>query len=356
LQPAFSDPVPDVRAAAAAVLAELLRRKGQSSAPAELVGFMADPSPTVRASTVQAIALLGGNVPQQVVAGLDDESPAVRGAVAHALKSFGRIDAAIPRLLALLERDEALREPYLRALEAARPSSAVVPALAEALKSGSRLARLHAAILLGRVGPDAKTAVPGLIALLKEPAEPEVMRQTIGTSFMLENTAGVGDPSCAAMIALRKIDTTVPVIAALAEELSSDISLRRIVAARVLGEIGPPAALAIPALVSDIARQLGTKEWDSELYVPETIALGRIAPGTPQTAEAVAILSRALDCPDHRSAHAAEALASFGKEGAITLDKLRALRNRSSDDPYARDAAQRAITAIEPAQSRPKEE
>jgi HEAT repeat protein len=352
LAAALTDRAPDVRAAAAVVLAQLSRRNGPSSPPAAVLALMNDPSPEVRASAVQAIASFGGDVPPQVVAGLKDESVAVRAATAHALRAFRGTDPAIPLLLAMLE-DEVLRQPCQRALESARPTAAVVPALIAALKSRDRLARLHASILLGRIGPGAKAAVPALVATLKEPIDPDATRETLHTTFMVENAAGLGDPACAAMIALPRIGAGEPAVTALADVLSSGVPARRAVAARALDQLGPSAAAAVPALSADVAKQLDAKEWDTDLYVSETVALGRIAPGSPRASDAVAVLTRALDCDDHRSAHAADALANFGKDAAPAAAKLRALRDRSSQDPYARHSAERALAAIEGDGSRP---
>ena len=60
-----------------------------------------------------------------------------------------------------------------------------------------------------------------------------------------------------------------------------------------LGEIGPPAVAAIPALIS--AYNNGWSLFQGAIPV----ALGRIAPNSPAAPDAVAVLIRALDEKDH---------------------------------------------------------
>lgn len=102
-----------------------------------------------------------------LVAALKDKDEFVRR---MAVRSLGQIgadpDVAIPALKGLLKDDdkgviEAVGETF------AKLGKAAVPALADMLKNSDPLVKKTSALALGKIGPDAKDAVPALIAAFK---------------------------------------------------------------------------------------------------------------------------------------------------------------------------------------------
>jgi HEAT repeat protein len=349
LVPLLSDRDPDVRAAAATGLGT--RPIPARAAPQQLAALL-DGSNAVRR---QAARMIYGapdvTLPPELVAALKDESAEVRSAAARALVRFGPdLDPEIPALITMMERDETnVRKACALALEAAWPTPALVPTLIGFLKSRDRDVRFHAAQLLGRIGPDARAAIPVLIAVLKEP---------LGASYP--------DPARGAARALGQMGPRREAIAALVEVISPEKvernlsawqklgpllaarkgladskppalqvravgaeSLRIMAAMHGLGDIGPPAVAAVPALISAYNKALGTHHTMTQVAIP--MALGRIAPNSAAAPNAVAVLIRALDSKDPSvRLGAVEALGHFGTAAAAAIPKLRALQEEYS--------------------------
>ena len=181
----------EVRAAAAASLSvlasEIVRRPDRT--PAEqgwtkrrldvatraLTRGLSDPEPVVRASAVRGFGELGKSgkvaLPPELFAALNDETSAVRQATFEVLGAVQLTPAAVPTLI-------------------------------EALGSRDREDRFHAAWLLGRLGPEAKSAVPALLAILKQPFD----LQEGKTTRLVDRTR---DPACTAARALGQIGARV---------------------------------------------------------------------------------------------------------------------------------------------------
>jgi HEAT repeat protein len=81
------------------------------------------------------------------------------------------LDVTVTSLIADLKRQDPSEQfKTVRTLGWFGPAAApAVPELIEALGSTSRLVRREATIALGKIGPDAKAAVPGLTAITDEP-------------------------------------------------------------------------------------------------------------------------------------------------------------------------------------------
>jgi HEAT repeat protein len=306
-------------------------------------------------------------LPPELAAALRDSSAAVRAAAARALQSFGsHVDREIPTLFAMMQRDEAdVREACAQALQAAWPSAAVVPTLLGFLKSPNRIVRCHSAQLLGRIGPEASSAIPVLISLLKEPPAPD---------------PGYPDPAVPAARALGRMQPTPETIAALVEVMgpekferyaaadrglfefvgppSRDVddhavhahaeSWRIKAAINGLADIGPPAVAAVPALFAVYSQTLEGHFLIAQKAIPEAIA--RIAASTEAAPGAVAVLIRTLDSDDDFFRQgAAEALVHFGKDATPAIPKLRALQQRRT---FIAGVAAKSLAAID-AQSEP---
>jgi HEAT repeat protein len=111
--------------------------------------------------------------PPALVAALQDPSADVRAQAVRSLENYPLdLDSAIPALLSMLEKDDAeVRSIAADVLRKAWPTAVVVPNLAAALKSGDANVRAPAVLLLGRIGPDASSAVPALLEILIETLE-----------------------------------------------------------------------------------------------------------------------------------------------------------------------------------------
>jgi HEAT repeat protein len=360
----LADPVEMVRVSAVSALGTMARQPGQSSdmpalarpamfggggparkaapqPPAELTEALENGSIKWSRATAQKYYGYADEDPApELVAALKDSSVRVRIAVAAALQNYPlNLDATIPTLLSMLESDEhKVGEVCQSTLRAAWPTPAAVPALVAALASDRAEVRALGAFLLGRIGPEASSAVPALLATLKEPLDPATPR--IALAGMQQ------DPPCSAARALGEISSGDDVIAALTETLKSDLAYRHGAAADGLARIGPRAAVAAPALLAAYTKWLDSKD-PLDTGRAMTIALGRLAPKTATEAGAVAGLVRALDSKDGRiRQRAAESLAKFGTGAAAAVPKLRDLTEKSHSEPL-RKAARAAIAAIE---------
>ncbi len=329
LAPASEDKDVEVRVAAVASLSglasEIVRRPDRTPAEQDwtkrrlevatgaLTRAISDPEPAVRVSAVLGFGELakGGKValPPEVVAALKDDSKSVRQAT-------------------------------FEALGAVRLTTPAVPTLIEALGSRDREDRFHAAWLLQRLGPEAKSAVPALLAILKQSFDLEESK----TTRPVDRT---GDPACTAARALGQIGASEEVIASLAVMLSSDVPERVSCAALGLGDLGPRAVAAVPQLIAAYDRVLRSKSHViGQMSISD--AIGRIAPKSPSASDAIAILVRALDSGDEWVRRGAiQALGNFGKDAAAVLPKLRTLERDPAKD--VRIAASAAIVAIEAA-------
>jgi HEAT repeat protein len=110
-----------------------------------------------------------------------------------------------------------------------------------------------------------------------------------------------------------------------------------------LGEIGPPAVAAVPALIAAYNQALAHQHTLAQFAIPS--ALGRIAPNSPVAPDAVAALVRALDSKNQSIRNGAvEALGQFGKDAAAAIPKLRALQD--DPDTFMRSVAARSLAAL----------
>jgi HEAT repeat protein len=257
----LADRDPGVRSAAATGLGMAARSQLKGPLTPEQVSALKDKSNTVRrraAKTIRGTSDI--TLPRELVAALNDESSDVRTAAARALVDFGPdLDPQIVCLFAVMERDETnVRKACAEALEAGWPKPSLVPTLMPFLTSGEREVRFHAAQLLGRIGPEASAAIPGLIALLKEPLGAIYPDPARGAARAL----GLMEPRPEAIAAL--VDVIAP------EKVERNLSanqapgkstgdgragivresFRILSAMQGLGDIGPPAGAAIPALIA----------------------------------------------------------------------------------------------------------
>jgi HEAT repeat protein len=172
-----------------------------------LFSLLQDTDGNIRLRAVTALGELGGEVRRVL--------PALHAAL---------------REVALNDGDDGVRAEAVRALLRAGPEPATqVGALVDSLDSGVDVVRFHTAIALGDLGPAGRPAVPGLIRAALWDEDPAVRVE--------------------AAMALWKIDRKGPlVIPALVGALDDSNELICWIAAEYLGQMGPAAREAVPAL------------------------------------------------------------------------------------------------------------
>jgi hypothetical protein len=198
------DALPDP-AERAALLSALGRAGAQAQSAVAAVhayikaAVLTDPTEAVRSAGLNALTVLGPRARTEVpalVAALNDELPDVRAEAARTLGGLGP-DAhdAIPALIPFTEYDP---DPRVRVEAAAalwridHHPGKVVPTCVAALASADEVVRWVAADCLGEIGPDARAAVPALLAAYSLPARAGLVR--VAVRLALERI----DPAAAA--------------------------------------------------------------------------------------------------------------------------------------------------------------
>lgn len=175
--------------------AELLGKVGAESSAVEaaLVAALEDPDPYVRGVAVVAIPAAG--VPAEAaVPALTEFLRGARDPVALRALSEYRAAAqpALPLLLDILgdqSLDTEIRWNAARTIGKIGPAAvSAVPALVACLKDEAATVREHSAEALGDLGPPAGDGVPGLVAVLDDPA-PRVRRDAV------RSLGQIGDPA-----------------------------------------------------------------------------------------------------------------------------------------------------------------
>jgi HEAT repeat protein len=325
---ASDDEDAEVRASAAECLGKTVSSKSSSPYPSGAEVKMSE----------QRVDIAG----RTLLKSLSDKNPLVRASAARSYGAIGtKSSVSLPAdLIAALLRDKSIsvRQATMKALHEVRLTPDAVARLVEALQSADREIRFNAAEILGRLGADATSAIPTLLATLKEPFDVEEQKKNrVGAWY--------GDPACAAAKAVAQIAASEEVIVGLTEMLSSEIAERVSSAAEGLGNMGPRAAGAVPRLIAAYEKvQKSDKHVIGQIRIPE--ALGMIAPNTASAPDAVLTLVNALDSGDKWvRLGGAKALGRFGADAAIAVPKLRQL----GQDPveYVRDAASASLAIIE---------
>jgi len=381
---AINDPEPMLRAVAAQSLARL-GPEAKAAVPGLLALHLQDPVPSVRAVAHQAIEAIGHTV-DSLVASLESESPLVRLVSVSTLARMGPTMKAAPPLITCLTKDpdpgvragaalalgkmgpdarpahaalvHALKDPEPRvrgnaalALGLIQPNEpAVAPALAALLRDDHAETADSAGTALGNLGPAAESAVQPLIDLLRGD-HPGARRRAIGvlarigpaaksaTSALMQNLQD-RDPVFRAEAARALVSAgpqpTAPVgclIQALRQREDELDPHVRAWACLSLAQVGPPAADAVPALVSALVDDAGP------VRNAAALALGQIGPA------AIPALVQALDHLDPRvRSGAALSLGGTGTAGRRAMPSLHGAL--SDEDPRVRLAAAEALARI----------
>lgn len=221
-----------------------------------LAEALADPDEFVGGTAADHLGGIGPEAKPAVPAlirALDDKRFVIRGSAANALGKIGAgAKDAIPALLHAPGPVGPGSTTF--AIPAAAVGPAAVPALIEGLNDPGDGPRRTAAEALGRIGPEARAAVPELIRM---------------------STSARATDRVVAATALWRIardGRVVPVLIEAARPADGRGLGDRYAALDALGEIGPAAGEAVPALINQLAAESETNAYK----VAE--ALGRIGP------------------------------------------------------------------------------
>jgi HEAT repeat protein len=222
---------------------------------------------------------------------------------ATAIETLGRLYASSPEVVAALgeaarDPDEATRHAALRALaQIGLPAEAALPTILDQLASGDAKSRQLAARVLGNIEYLEIEEEDALVAALED-SEPAVR--------------------AAALAALVQIDAELPEgsIAKLAGFLTSQDADARADAIQALGQLGPDAAEALPAI------EVALTDDSSEIRHSAAWALGNM--GEQEGARAVPALTTLLktDPDEDVRAQAAWALGEMGVSAEPAADAL----------------------------------
>jgi len=270
---------------------------------------------------------------------LQDKSPTVRLRAAAAVGELGAAaKEAVPALTkALLDKSDEVRCNAADALgEIGHEAQAATGALAKALTDKDWFVCVAAAEALGRIGPPAKAALPALAKAL-----PPGNWEKNAREYRPIRSAAVA-------VALLKVDPqgkeSKAALALLVDKLLNDDREdgegTRVVGARSLGECGPAARAAVPAL----SRRL--KDKDGDVRVAAALALVKIDP-EKQLGTAVGTLASELKGQD--VLHRVLAADALGEIGPKAQDATAALHQAAADpEAEVRKAAADALKRVTP--------
>jgi HEAT repeat protein len=291
-----------------------------------------DPSAVVRehtAYTVGQLGVIGKPLAPDVQKLCTDKDANIRGVAFDTLRIIGVADPVAMSKLLKHDNEEVVRlAAELIALIPEMPEAAVAP-LTEALASENSNVRAAAAEGLAIAGPKAAPAA-------------QLLADTIRKSYPAEydpKTAQLAGPEAAYWKALGRAGESA--VGPTAKLLEHTNVLVRSLAARTLGEIGPPAKSATEAL----KKALGDRFVN--VAVEAAVALCRLGEGKD---DAVNLVKRALDAPNEGVAAAAiEGITRMGKAGKPLVPL--ALAKLTDLNPNTRYAAVWLVGRLDPTEA-----
>jgi HEAT repeat protein len=248
----------------------------------------------------------------------------------------------------MMENDErAVRAACATGLVGMNPPSsytkAVIPELIAVLGRPDGWVQGVACSLLGKLGPEARAAIPALIAIVRETP-----------SRAAGPDPPFGYPYIPAIAALAQIapDTesarqVVPVLTGLVGAEPPDRASK---AVEALGKFGPAAESAVPELIRALPGNVRVHEMPPRTLLVAQ-ALSRIAPGTRSAGEAMTALVGLLQSGDSETRRAAgDALGTFGPAAeSVIPDLIRILKDSADTDiAGAANSAAWALSRIAP--------
>ncbi|WZP00992.1 sister chromatid cohesion protein PDS5 [Isosphaeraceae bacterium EP7] len=315
-----------------------------------LIGRLDDPDSGVRLAVIQAISSLpdeNGDPHRELAESLKDQESKIRRAAVSGLSPYRQgLDPWVPILLRLAENDPdpSMRDHCLTMLSFAFKSPAVtpnvIPVLMPSLKSADAKVRSQVVRLLGEFKAYSAGAIPELVRILNEPFDPQ--------SAPYRGPFNNLEPASEAASALGQIAPRTAkakeVIAALIEVVRSGPISRRGWAAVALGQFGPAAEEAVPALIGLLEDSSHANSFERQESA--AMALGMIAPGKPSSDRAIAALRPVLQSGNWNSClRAVEALGLFGPKAAAAIPAIREMKTHRSG--AVKNAAANALLSIE---------
>ena len=273
----------------------------------ELIAALEDPNPHVCIGAAAALGYIGSDAKTAVgplVTALEKDDPQTRNGIIHGLQGIGPdASAAVPALTKMLDSDEFHTQYWAcRALSAIGPAAApTTPVLCRLTVEGTASVRRHAAAALGDVGPGiGKQGLDALTSALRDPNSDPVREDAVIALGKLGEFARPAVPAVREALESGRISARVQTArtlwiltgetAAAVEVLIEEVGRRDepVEAAELLGEMGPPAKAAVPALIG------GLQSVEDEARAACCGALGRIGPDAQPAADA---LEKTLEDP-----------------------------------------------------------
>jgi HEAT repeat protein len=250
----------------------------------ELTEALKDKDGYVRRAAARALGEIGPDAADAVtelIACLDDQAPPVRAQAADSLAAIG--PAAVEKLGKALrnEKTEVCIGSAVALAKMGPAAGEAVEALGQALNDKEKAVRAASALALGELGPKAAPAVPGLLGLLEDESTRSHAVQAlvnIGTSAVPELckalNGGKAERRAAALATLAHFkpeegrEAVNDLIAVLKDK---DAGFRGL-AAFTLGQVGPKAKAAVPALTNAM------DDADVQVQLAAIVALAKIQP------------------------------------------------------------------------------
>ncbi len=318
--------------------------------PAKPPGRGSAEEPDLLAAAAESLRSVAGNATQsgdrkdgpgagEVVAALKgllrSPSPRRRAAAAAALGSFDVDDSAIAGLSeAVADGDATVRAAALWSLHdhASRLKFPAPKAIAAAMEDTSSSVRTAAAAALAHFQVGVEPLVPALIRHAGD--DPDARVRDLCRGVLRD----LGPPAVTAAV--------LPAYIAAIDRRESPPALRRNLI-EALSPFGPASRSAIPAIIRILRSPRDESGPDPGAWIDMQAAaagmLGELAPGSPSAADAIIVLTGALDDPvDGVRSSAAMALVKFGPAARAAAPGLIRLLAQARDRRSARNAAQLA--------------
>lgn len=233
----FSDADLSVRKNALALLGKLDKKLVNDAIIKGCITALGDSDYTVRLATtesVKALGILDDKILDALAANLIDDLDLLSSTLV-AMSGFGsKANATIPAISRLASHEKsAVRVAALNALSSIeKDPQQLIGRMMEALDDSDWEVRQSAGVALGKLGPDAKSAVPKLFGMLKSDLD-----------------KGYADSS------LKEINAApVEAVPLLMEKIDSEDRKEAFYAVSLLGKIGPPAAESLPKLEAKLTK------------------------------------------------------------------------------------------------------